>query len=328
MSKFATKLVWILALTIWLPTGVSWAQTVDLSVGTAVAVSTSSTDTLANIQVDKITQMPTQWGLWWKGAKEKLAILTTVNPVKKAEKQLRFAEERMKYAEYIAEHATDAKRQAWAEKMVDKANKFMERVEATKEKWQNNPEAQKRELLRNLATHQVRKEKILDKIEEKLPVDRVEALQKLRVKSIANGQRLIQAISNTNISTSTRAHLQAVKDRIEDHQEAVKNYQSQKKDLLDKIKSGDTTASTTLQKLNQARQAEIKANLEKSKQILPVQPVRPNKPATPAASKPIIKSVAPIVSPTVKAKIQVQKLLNKPARVGTSTEFQVTSTGN
>lgn len=334
MPKFAAKLVWVLALAFLLSATVVFAQTNTTTASTDVGTTTVvADDQLQGIAVEGPKSMPTQWGLWWRGAKERLTIWTTINPVKKAEKQLQFAEERMRYAEYISANATDPKRQAWAEKMVDKANKFMEKVEATKEKWQNNPEAQKRELLRNLATHQVRKEKILDKIEEKLPADKLEAIQKLRVKSIENGQRLINAISNTNIPTSTREHLQAVKNRVEDHLKDVREFQKQKQDLKEKIKSGDTTASATLQKLNQARKAEVKANLEKYKQILPVPPVRPNQQTTPAANKPVInkpviKSVAPAVSPAVKAKIQVKKLLNKPATVGTSTQLQMTSTGN
>ena len=133
------KLVWAVALTVLLSAGVVLAQTTTAeTVSTTTSTTTTEVvidDTLIGVTVDEITKMPTTWGLWWTSVKEKVSEVVTLDPVRKAEKQLQFAEQRMKYAEYIAENTTDPKKQAWAEKMVEKANKFMEKVEAKKENW-------------------------------------------------------------------------------------------------------------------------------------------------------------------------------------------------
>jgi len=288
------KYIWIFALAVLMTAGTVSAQiaevtsvtadssdaTVTIEVQDEVVVTTDDsnsiilggTDTvviteLEGVEVKEVKKMPTTWGLWWTSVKEKVSEITTLDPVKKAEKRLRFAEQRMKYAEYIADNAKDPKKQAKAQKMMEKANNYMEKVEAAKEKWTENLDDRKKKLIKNVLTHQVRREKVMDKLEEKLPEDKLEALQKMRVKAIENSKRLVNALDKQKISTSTRAHLQAVKTRVEGHLQNVKNYQVKKKVLLEKAKSGDETAKDDLKDLNNARKEKLKINIERYKDV-------------------------------------------------------------
>ncbi|PIT87367.1 MAG: hypothetical protein COU31_03390 [Candidatus Magasanikbacteria bacterium CG10_big_fil_rev_8_21_14_0_10_40_10] len=168
MKLLAKSFIVSLAVGLLLGTGQVWAQTTtvvsnDLTVvsGAEVVVDTST------LKATKVNQMPTQWGLWWVGAKEKLSLLFTLDPVKKAEKRLLFAQERLKYAEYISANATDAKRQEWAQKMVEKADQYMEKVEAGKEKWSNNSEAVKNQLRQNTNANQIQMQKVKAQIKQR-----------------------------------------------------------------------------------------------------------------------------------------------------------------
>ena len=114
----------------------------------------------------------------------------------------------------------------------------MEKVEENKDEWSQNLDERKKKLIKNVLNYQVRREKVMDKLEQKLPEDKLEALQKLRVKALENGRRLMNAINNQNISSSTKTHLMQIKNRVEDHLKDVKEFQSERKILLDKAKDG------------------------------------------------------------------------------------------
>lgn len=323
MHKFMPKLVWIMALLVLFSAAAVLAQTSNDATQTSVSSATATAqvidEQLSGIAVEEVTAMPSRWGLLWRNVKERVAIATTFDPVKKAEKRLEYAEENMKIVEYIANNAKDTKVQAWAQKRVERANEFMEEVEETKDKWINHPLARQRQLLKNVATHEIRKEKILDRLEDKIPADKLEALQKLRVSSIENSQRLIKAINNVNISTSTREHLQAVKARIDNHLQTVREYQTKKQELLQKAKSGDESAKAEIQKLNEARKTEIKANVEKYKEARTELKERADAGSQAAKEKlkvlnkarPTLPAPKPLVRPATSSPAGVKPAVNK-----------------
>lgn len=223
-------------------------------------------DTLKNMTVNVPNKVPSGFGLFWRGIKERVSIALTINPLKKAEKQLQFAEERMKIAEIIAEKSADPKIQAWAEKSMEKANELMKKVEAKKEKWINSPKSEARQLMENIAIHQIRRERIMDKLEEKLPAEKVEKFRELREDALNGGRRLLNAINNEKVPENVREKLQAVKTRIEEHATEVKEFREEKKDLLEKAKTGDEQAKTDLKELQAERQETIKNRLESYKE--------------------------------------------------------------
>ena len=128
------------------------------------------------MEIEEPTKVPSGFGLWWQGLKEQVSIAMTFNPVKKAEKQLQFAEERMRLAELMAQKSEDQKVQARIHRVIGEAQKMMEKVEARRERLLEQKDGQAQRLLRNLATHEIRREAVMDKIEEKLPEGAVENL--------------------------------------------------------------------------------------------------------------------------------------------------------
>ena len=223
------------------------------------------TEDLDGIEVEEVKKMPSRFSLWWKGVKETASIVTTIDPVSKAEKRIKFAEERMRLADFIAENATDDKRKAWAERMVEKSGKHIEKLEATRTKWENHPNAAKRKLLKNVATYQVRKDKFLDRIEERMPEKRKDAFEKLREKSSERGKRVMKALDNKNVPDDVKKHIRAVKTRVEAKHEEIIKFQLKKKDIIKKIQAGDETAKDALKKLQNTRHEAVKKRVEEHK---------------------------------------------------------------
>ena len=77
-----------------------------------------ATPQLEGITIQEPTKAPSRFGLFFRGIKEQVSLITTINPVKKAEKQLQFAEERMKIAEKIIASSDNAASQEKAAKMI------------------------------------------------------------------------------------------------------------------------------------------------------------------------------------------------------------------
>ncbi len=259
------------------PTAASTAVT-DEEVTDAVLMATETDDEdenveevedLEGVEVEEITKVPSNFGLWWRSVRETLSLALTWDEMSKAEKALKFAEERMRIAKMIAEQAPDdEKAQEKAQRMIEKAERFMEKVEAKKDKWSKNKSREEIDgLVADIATHQSNTDVILDELEKKLPEDKAEALRELREKRSESSQRLLNAISNENISEETKAHLEEVKARIEEHLEEVKGYNEQRQALQEQMRSGVEGAAEDLEALREERQTQIQVRTESVKEI-------------------------------------------------------------
>lgn len=284
MGKYLLFFALFLALFLAVP---AWAQSDEPAVGEDAAVVSADADVTVSADVQPIAEepelegmvveepkeVPSGFGLWWKSLKEKVSIGLTINPVKKAEKQLQFAEERMRLAELMAQKAEDQKTQVRIHRMIGQAQEMMEKVEARRDRLVQQNDERARRLLRNIATHQVRREVIMDKIEEKLPGEAVEKWEELRDEVSQSGRRLINAINNENVPTEVREHLQAVKDRIEAHAEEIRQYRERRLKLMEQFKTGDEGAKEQVkEQLQELRQDRVdtlherRVNYEEKKQ--------------------------------------------------------------
>ncbi|MFA6427194.1 MAG: hypothetical protein WCW16_01955 [Candidatus Magasanikbacteria bacterium] len=228
---------------------------------TASASQPDSLESLEGVNIDMPTQLPTTFGLWWRGIKERVKIVTTFDPVKKDELRLKYAEERMKLAELIAQKSDKQEVQAKAQKMVERSQDLMSRVEEHKDKFLQNPDERVQRLMKNIGIHQISREQVMDTLEEKfegkLTDEQMNKLRELREKGLKDGQRFLNAINNEKIPEQVREHLQQVQNRVEEHTQGVKQFQEQKKELLDAAKNGDEQAKEKLDQLWQERKQKM-----------------------------------------------------------------------
>lgn len=207
--------------------------------------------------------VPSSLGLWWQGIKESVSLGLTFDPVKKAEKALNYAEYRMQLAEMIASQTNNPKAQEKAEAMIEKAQSFMEKIQAGQTKWLNSDkEERKVMLMKNVANYQEKKEAVLDRIEEGLTEEQKDKFNQLREKGLEINQRLMNALDNENIPEDVRNQLEEIRTRIEAHAEQVKAYIQKREDLRDRIKAGDETAVEELKELNNQRREDMRKQLK------------------------------------------------------------------
>ncbi len=255
---------------------------------------------LEGIEVEEIAEIPSGLGLWWRGVKETVSLAFTFDPIKKAEKSLKYAEERMQIAEKMANQTEDSKLQVRAQQMIEKAQKFVQKVEKKKDSWIKDEDEEKVEkLIRNIASHQIRKEVIFDKIEEKIPDEQIEKIVELRDKGLENGKRLINAINNENISEDIKLHLEDIKEKIETHIIEVKEYQQTKGQLQERIEKEGEDLKYELGELNQKRREQVQEHLQDVRNLI--------LPSVPGITSEIISPVMNQEKNAVQSKVQDQK---------------------
>ena len=241
--------------------GVGLAAIIFLGSFAHAQTATGTDDSLEGIEVEVPDETPSPWALFVRGLRERLSEWTTFDPTAKAEKQLQFAEERQAIAEKILAESTDDEERARAERMLEWANRYMEKIDARKDKWIEKRDERSERLMRNIAKHELRRGQLFDRIEEKLdeklPEEKIERLRTLQERGSEVNKRLLNALENENISEAVREHLEAVKARIEAHAEAVSSFREKRQELLEAAKAGDASATATLKNLWEERKERL-----------------------------------------------------------------------
>lgn len=200
-----------------------------------------------------------RFGLWWKGVSESVSLAFTFNPVKKAEKHVRFAEERMRMAAAMMDKASDdPDLQDKSLKMIGKAQKFMDKVEDGKSKWLAREGEARENLLKNLGTHTALREAVFDRIEERLPEEALDKFQDLRDQGHMAGRRLMTALENESIPEEIRDHLTGVKQRVEKFSEDLEIFKDMKKELRDLRAQGEEGTDEALKVLREERKSMLR----------------------------------------------------------------------
>jgi len=261
----------VLSLCFFTP-ALAWEDGLDLVSTTQTTQESVSTESeeLEGIEIIVPTEVPSAFGLWLRGVKERVKIVTTLDPIKKDELRLKYAEERMKLAELIAGKSDKLEVQAKAQKMIERSQELMNRVEEHKDKFLENPDERVQRLLKNIGLHQIHREQMMDTVEEKLQdklsEEQIQRLRELRERGLKDGERLLNAINNEKLPEKVRVHLQQVKERVEAHSQTVQQFQEQKKDILDAVKNGDEQAKEKLQQLWEERKSSLQEIRENAKE--------------------------------------------------------------
>lgn len=263
----------LLLVLVFVPVANAQTTTVDETVvidTTSTDVSSTEqvtvTENLDSVEVTPVDKVPSTFGLFWLGLKERVNIALTFDPVKKAEKQVAYAEQRMKIAEKIAENSDDPQVQEKVQKMVDRAQELISKVQDKKDKFLDNKNDNVQRLLKNVAIHTENKEALLDKIEtklqDKLTPEQLDKFQAMREDGVVKAQGILQALSNPNMPEEIKVKLQEVKDRIDAKSTEVQKFREEQKQVLEDVKNGVEGAKEELKNLFDSRKEEIKVDLE------------------------------------------------------------------
>ena len=202
--------------------------------------------------VEQPESVPSNLGLWWRDLSERVSLALTLDPVKKAEKQVKFAEEKIKIAEYIVQNSSDVKAQEKAQQMMEKANEYIQRVEERRDDLLQKADERVAVLLKNVVRHQANKEAVLQKLEEKLPPEKLDKLYELRERAEAQREKFFAEMEDSAVPQAVKDKVAEIKARVEAASEEQAEFRQQQKEILEKIKEGNQEAK---EELNQLRQS-------------------------------------------------------------------------
>lgn len=221
-------------------------------------VITGELQTLEGIATEEVKNIPSGFGLWWRDITERVSIALTFDPVKKAEKQLQIAEERTKIANYITENSTDPKTQEKAKAMLERANELTQKITEKKDELVKNGDEKTKRLLKNIARHQLNKEVVLEKLEDKVSPEQLEKFQEFRKQLKEKGDDVLEKIKdNPNIPEEVKNKIEEVQTKVAEIQEIREEFRAEQKVLLEEIKSGRQDAKKEFEDLRETKNQEM-----------------------------------------------------------------------
>jgi len=224
-------------------------------------------EVLEGVQVEEPKSIPSGFGFWWLNLREKVSLGLTFNSVKKAEKQLRFAEERMKLAEYMIQNSTDEKVQEKAQQMIERAEEYIKKIEEKKSDLVFNSDQKAKTLLDNVAKHYLNKERVLEMIEDKIPPEKLEQFQQLRQTIGEKRETFLEYLENSpNAPQEVKDKVLEISQKIEDIKEEREAFREEQKDLLEQIKAGNQEAKEAFQQMREERKQAMEQNRQQFKE--------------------------------------------------------------
>ncbi|KKS68789.1 MAG: hypothetical protein UV40_C0045G0002 [Parcubacteria group bacterium GW2011_GWA1_42_7] len=158
----------------------------------------NETQDLEGVDLVKPNGIPTPFGLFWNNLKENISLAFTFDQTKKAEKRIFYAERKIQWAEYMAENSDDPKIQERAQKVIEQAQKHIDKIEANKEKLLEKMDDRKQRVLDNIARHEANKQIVLDKLEEKIPIEKLEQFEQMRQRLEERTENFIEKITQNS----------------------------------------------------------------------------------------------------------------------------------
>ena len=118
-----------------------------------------------------------------------------------------------------------------------------DKIEANKEKLLEKMDDRKQRVLDNIARHEANKQIVLDKLEEKIPIEKLEQFEQMRQRLEERTENFIEKITqNSSIPEDVKERIIENKNRIQERKDIRLETMEQQKELIEKIKEGDTQA--------------------------------------------------------------------------------------
>lgn len=152
-------------------------------------------------------------------------LMLTFNPVKKVELQLKFADERLKEAEKLAEKTGN---EELLTKAIERYETATEKIETRAEKLRNSDNPDTDKFLNKLADRQIKHQKIIDRLSKKLPEQAKKKIEAVR-------ERYIERFANIVTRLDTPEKLGERLDKIEEIQKGSKFKNFKNLEVLSRI---------------------------------------------------------------------------------------------
>ncbi len=228
-------------------------------------------DTFVDEDLVDVTEVPSGFGLWWRNVREQVSVSFTLDPLKKAEKQLRFAEERRQIFEAMIEDAETDEQRVRAEKQLEKSQEYLEKVEERRDKWANATEVERAEMIQqNIEKSHIRRENLFDRLEEKLPAERIAKLQEMRVKAEERGQKLLENIEQKEgLTSEQKARMILIREHVAEKKEELNIIKEARTQLEEDLKDASPEErKASMEAFQEERRANIKEQQDQVQELL------------------------------------------------------------
>ncbi|MFH1582708.1 MAG: hypothetical protein ABIB72_00105, partial [Candidatus Falkowbacteria bacterium] len=109
-------------------------------------------------------------------------------------------------------------------------------------------------LMSNLSLHYANKERVMEKLEDKLPPEQLEQFQKLRQDVETRTTRFLNNLTeNENVPAKVKEKIMQVKARVEEKLKVREEFRAEQKDILEEIKAGSEAAKEQFQRLREEK---------------------------------------------------------------------------
>lgn len=228
----------ILAVFLLLPVGVGAEEMYDLE----------------GLDIKQIEKVPSSISLFFKDLKERASLYFTFDKVKKAQKRLKYAEERMKMIDKLSDMANDPKVARKIDKMIKKADDFLKDIKIDDKDFLKDLGEKKDKFLENISKHRVNREIVLDKVEDRVPLEKLDKFrERRRVSEVASVEFIKNLINNDELGDDLK---EVIKENSRRLRVLLKNRERTRQevdDFLNRMKNGDETALERINKLREQR---------------------------------------------------------------------------
>ena len=244
---FQKKIFLILAIIlIFLPL-VSKAESEDLKLRDISGINYETKE----LSVDKYLG----WQGSWQQFKENVSLMLTFDNLKKAEKKLIYAENRLRVGQKLLKK-DDKKSQEEAIKIISQADSykydiFLNNKEDLNKLWQKDDD-QVKNLIKNLSAHKINKAIVWSQAEKTVPVSSLNNLNSLRVKAEIKDLKSLNELTDSlnNLEGREDLSLELNKTSV-----VIENFQKMREEFI-------TSNQTILKKINNYQDKDIELFLE------------------------------------------------------------------
>lgn len=225
---------------------------------------------LATVQAQEDSpKIPSKWSLFWQNFNEKVSLAITVNTEKRAEKALVFSEKRMQMAEAFALKAKEnPELEKKVQQMMEHSDKFMTMAIKNQEKIKENTDQRKEKLIERTAQQIMKKEEVLNSLEEKIAPERMEMIQTMRQDNLEKSQNFLNSLPINEISLDIQERVQNMELKSRERLIENQNFIKENNLLIEQANEGNIEARQEIQnKQNNRVQEQIKVKTNQAESL-------------------------------------------------------------
>jgi len=211
--------------------------------------------------VEEVTKM----NIFWHDLKDTLNLALTFNKIKKAEKELKFAEKRIRWANVLSVSDSQNKKDL-AFELSAKADEYISKIADNSQNIFKEVGEKEENILENILIHQNNKAKVWENLESKIAVENSEDFMRIRDQIEGKQENFLKRLgANTQIPSDLSKRIREEAQNIRDNRENRQNFVERNREQLNNL--NDTQDNDLKEFLKKRREDMMHFNEEFQKEF-------------------------------------------------------------